>query len=91
MANGEAPPRIFKIEYRSAINGRKAKVFAKIPYSGLFDLSSKLARMVSERQILWFRVDVAKSAEIAEHRGELARWPDALTPTSSVTRVDWSA
>ena len=60
-------------------------------FGGLFDLNDKMARMLSERQILWFRVDVAKSAEIAEHRSTLSRWLDALTGTSHITRVDWLA
>ena len=91
MANGDAPPRIFKVTYRSAVNGRVARVYVKVPYGGLFDLNDKMARMLSERQILWFRVDVAKSAEIAEHRSTLSRWLGALTGTSHITRVDWLA
>lgn len=91
MANGDAPPRIFKVTYRSAINGRVARVYVKVPYSGLFDLNDKMARMLSERQIQWFRVDVAKSQEIAEHRSQLARWLDALADSTRITRVDWLA
>ena len=91
MANGDAPPRIFKVTYRSGVNGRVARVYVKVPYGGLFDLNEKLARMLSERQIQWFRVDVAKSAEIAVHRSELARWLEALTSSSRITRVDWLA
>jgi hypothetical protein len=91
LANGDAPPRIFKVTYRSAVNGRVARAFVKVPYSGQFDMVEKLARMQAKRQILWFRVDVAKSAEIAEHRSQLARWLEALTRTTPVTRVDWLA
>lgn len=91
MANGDAPPRIFKITYRSGVNGRVARVFAKIPYSGIYDLNEKLARMVSQRQIIWFRVDVAKPVEIAEHRSTLSRWLGALMESSVVTKVDWTA
>jgi hypothetical protein len=91
MANGDAPPRIFKITYRSAINGRVVRVFAKVPYGGLFDLTDKLSRMVTERQILWFRLDVAKPKEIAEHRSTLGRWLGALAESSAVTKVDWLA
>ena len=91
MANGDAPPRIFKVTYRSAVNGRVARAYVKVPYSGLFDLNDKMARMMAARQIQWFRVDVAKSAEIAEHRFELARFTDALRATTPITRVDWLA
>jgi hypothetical protein len=87
----DAPPRILKITYRSGVNGRVARAYAKVPYSGILDLNEKLARMMAKRQIVWFRVDVAKSAEIAEHRSQLARWTDALTLTSPTTRVDWLA
>lgn len=86
-----APPRIFKITYRSGVNGRVTRVFAKVPYGGLFDLNEKLARMMAKGQIVWFRVDVAKPVEIAEHRSTLGRWLGALAESSSVTLVDWLA
>jgi len=91
MANGDTPPRIFKITYRSGVNGRVARVFAKIPYGGQFDLAEKLARMQSKGQIIWYRVDVAKPAEIAENRSRLSRWLGALAESSAVTKVDWLA
>lgn len=91
MANGDAPPRILKITYRSAINGRVARAYAKVPYGGQFDLAEKLARMVAQRQILWYRVDVAKPAEIAENRSTLQRWLGALMATTPRTKVDWLA
>jgi len=85
------PPRILKITYRSGVNGRVARVFAKVEYSGALDLNEKLGRMMAKRQIIWFRVDVAKAAEIAIHRSELARWRSALANSSPITRVDWLA
>jgi hypothetical protein len=87
----EAPPRIFRITYRSGVNGRVVRVFAKIPYGGLFDLNEKLARMLSKGQIRWFRVDVASPKEIAENRSRLSRWLGALAESSAVTKVDWLA
>ena len=86
-----APPRIFRVTYRSAINGRVARVFAKVPYGGLFDLNEKLARMLSKNQIRWFRVDVATPVEISENRSKLGRWLGVLAETSSITKVDWLA
>ena len=82
-------PRIFKVQYRSGVNGRVAVAYVKVPYGGLFGLTEMLTRQITQRQIVWFRVNVAKPADIALHRSELARWFDALTATSSLTRVDW--
>jgi hypothetical protein len=88
---GQPPPRIFRIRYRSAVNGRVAEAFAKVPYSALFDLNEKLARMVSQNQIRWFRVDVANPVQIDEHRGSLERWQPALRATQAITKVDFDA
>ena len=83
-------PNIFKVSYRSAINGRVARVFVKVPYGGLFSLNEVMARQLAAGNLLWFRVDVAKTKEIAEHRSELARFMGALMETTKVTRVDWA-
>jgi len=84
-------PNILRVEYRSALNGRKARVFVKVPYGGLFTLNEMLARQLATGQLLWFRVGVATPAEIGVHRSELARAVEALTGTTRITRVDWSA
>jgi|WetSurMetagenome_2_1015567.scaffolds.fasta_scaffold03898_20 hypothetical protein len=84
----EAPPRIFRIRYRSAVTGKVAQAYAKIPYGGLFALTDFLDRMVATRQVRWFRIDVASGAEIAEHRLALARWPQALALTYDRTRIN---
>jgi hypothetical protein len=68
-----------------------ARVFTKVPYSGLFGLNEVLARQTAAGNLLWFRVDVAKAAEITEHRSELARWLGALMATTPITAVDWAA
>jgi hypothetical protein len=91
MSNGDAPPRIFKVRYRSLHNGRCATVFVKVPYSGTYGMTEMLTRQQTKRQVMWFRVDVASAKDIAEHRSELARWPDALRASSLITRVDWAA
>jgi len=88
---GRHSPNIFKVAYRSAHNGRVARVFVKVPYGGLFSLNDMLARQLATGQILWCRVDVAKATEIAEHRSELARPLDALRGTTVLTRVAWDA
>lgn len=85
------PPRIVKITYRSGVNGRVAVAYAKVPYSGLFDLTEKLTRMVSKREIRWFRIDEAKPAEIAVARASLVRWPEALRRTVGLTRINLEA
>ena len=84
-------PNIFKVTYRSAVNGRVARVFVKVPYGGLFMLNEMLARQMATGQILWHRVDVAKPVEIGEHRSELQRPIPALLGTTPLTKVAWDA
>lgn len=91
MADTTPPPRIFKVAYRSGVNGRVAVVFVKVPYGGLFDLNEKLARMLAKSQIRWFKVAVATPKEIAENRSRLSRWLGALAESSAITKVDWLA
>jgi hypothetical protein len=82
------PPRIIKITYRSAVNGRVAVAYAKVPYSQLYDLSEKLARLVATRNVRWFRIDAATPAEIGANRQTATRWPDALAATITRTHID---
>lgn len=82
------PPRIIRIRYRSAVNGRVAVAYAKVPYSGLFDLGAKMARLMHTRQVKWFRIDEARPDEIARERATLVRWPEALSATVSKTRIN---
>jgi hypothetical protein len=91
MDSRHPAPRIVKIRYRSGVNGRVAVTFAKIPYSGLFDLNEKLARLFSQGQIKWYRIDPASAAEIAEHRDTLTRWYEALSGTTGTTRINLEA
>lgn len=80
--------RIVKIRYRSNVNGRVATAFAKVEYSGMYDLNEKLARMLSQRQIRWFRVDAASPEEIEQERSTLKRWHVALAETAGLTRIN---
>lgn len=91
MASDNAAPRILKITYKSGKNRRLARVFAKVPYSGIYDLNEKLARMFAKGEITWYRVDKATPDEINENRSTLGRWLGALSESSTVTRVDWLA
>ena len=77
-----------KIRYRSGVNGRVAVAYAKIPYGGMVDLADKLARLLAVRQVRWFRIDAMTTDELREHRGELARWPEALARTIPRTHID---
>ena len=87
-----APPRIFKVTYRSGLRYRNAETYMKVPYGGLFGMSEVLSRMLTTGQILWFRIDVAKPGEITpDIRAGLERWMPALTHTSHVTGVDWTS
>ena len=81
-------PRIIRIRYRSGVNGRVAVAYAKVPYSGLFDLAEKMARLMHTRQVKWYRIDEATPAEIAAHRESLVRWPQALAQTTSLTKIN---
>jgi hypothetical protein len=81
-------PRIIRIRYRSGVNGRVATAYAKVEYSGLYDLNEKLARLLSQRQVRWFRVDVASPEEIERERSRLMRWHEALSGTVKITRVN---
>lgn len=85
------PPRIFTVTYRSAL-GRRRKVSAwvKVPYSGLFNMVDVLARAVTTRQVMWFRIDVPHIVP-DEVRAELVRWPVALAASSEITGVNWDA
>jgi len=91
MAQGDAPPRIFKLRLRSNVGRRRvAEVWVKVPYSGLFNMIDVLGRAVATRQVMWFRLDVP--AHIPdEMRDELQRWPVAFAGISGLTGIDWNA
>lgn len=83
-------PRIFRVSFRSARNGKLAKVYTKVPYSGTYALSETLTRALTTGEIAWFRLEPAKPNEITPRiRGSLQRWPEALRSTSERTQVTW--
>lgn len=88
----DVTPRIYRVRYRSAVGRRRvADGIVKVPYSGLFALVETLARAVTTGQVLWFRVDVATSAEIKRARDRLVRWSEFLAFTSTtLTGVDFT-
>lgn len=76
--------------YRSAINGKMVKLFMKVPYGHVFDLTETLTRQLMTGQIAWFRVDPAKPGEITDKmRNSLQRWPEVLRASSERTGVEW--
>jgi hypothetical protein len=81
---------IFRLDYRSGVNGRLARAWIKAPYSTMYVLTELLTRQLTHAVILWYRLRVATPKEIAEHRTELARPMDALRASSDVTKVDWN-
>lgn len=88
----EARIRVLRVTYRSNHGRRRvATFFTKVQYSAAFDLSEKLMRLQQQREILRFDVRPATREEIAEHRGELRRWPEALRETVPLTGVDLDA
>lgn len=85
-------PRIIRVMYRSATNGKMVRLFMKVPYSHAFDLAEVLTRQLMTGQIAWFRIDPAKPSEITPKiRESLQRWPEVLRDSSSKTEVDWAA
>ena len=83
------PSRIVKVTYRSGVNGRVAVCFAKVPYSGTYAMTETLTRALTKNEVLWFRVEPAKPAEIETVRPSLKRWPEALRDTSERSKVTW--
>jgi hypothetical protein len=95
VADHPAPPRLFYVEYKSAINGRVARLFVKIPYGvwqdGLYALTENLDRALLTGQITRYTVEVAKPGAITpEVRGRLTRWREALATSTKRTRVEWA-
>lgn len=83
-------PRIFRVMYRSARNGKLVRIFTKVPYSGMYPMTETLTRALTIGDIAWFRVDVAKPTEITPRvRANLQRWPEALRSTTERTQVTW--
>jgi hypothetical protein len=79
---------IYKVSYRSAVNGRAAAFVTKVPYGEVYHLSELLTRLVAKGQVVWFRMQAATAQDIALHRAELARWPDGMRATLPVTQVN---
>jgi hypothetical protein len=79
---------ILKVTYRSGVRRRVATFYAKVPYGHSYDLTEKLTRLQQRDQIVRFTVGAASPEEIAAHRKDLKRWPEALRDTVSVTGVD---
>lgn len=91
---GVRPRRVtvWRVIYRSAYNFRLVRVFTKVPYGGVFALTEQLTRAVTTGEILWFRIDPAKSAELTPGvRERLQRWPEALRESSRKSAVTWLA
>jgi hypothetical protein len=81
------PPRILRVTYRGA-NGRVARFYCKVPYSGVFALSEVFARLLSTNEVRWFRIEPAPAPEIETHRSSLERWPEAFRRTLDITKVN---
>lgn len=83
-------PRIYRVMYRSGINGKLVKVFTKVPYSGSYAMTETLTRAVNTGEVAWYRIDPAKPTEITPKvRQDLKRWPEALQTSSQKTDVTW--
>jgi hypothetical protein len=83
-------PRIYRVIYRSGINGKQVRIFAKVPYSGAYALTETLTRAVTTGEITGYRLDPARPSEITPGvRARLKRWPEALQESSERTLVTW--
>lgn len=79
---------VFRVEYKSAINGRVARFFVKVPYGAAYALSETLMRAYVTGEIRWFRVMDIKPGELTpEMRGILLRWPESLERSTAKTKV----
>lgn len=90
MTNPLYKPRIYRVMYRSGVNGKLVKVYTKVPYGGVYDMTETLTRAVATGEVAWYRLDPAKAGEITPKvREGLQRWPVALATSSEKTEVTW--
>jgi hypothetical protein len=83
---------VFKVSYRSAVNGKVARFFVKVPYGAAYGLSETLMRAYVTGQIRWYRVeDIAPGELTSDTRSSLLRWPQALVASSAKTKVVFGA
>lgn len=87
LVTAKYPPRILRVTYRGA-NGRVARFYCKVPYSGAFALNETLTRLFVAREVRWFRIDTATPEEIERERPRLERWPEALRRTLDITKIN---
>lgn len=79
---------VFKVSYRSAVNGRVVRFFVKVPYGAAYDLSEALMRAYVTGQIKWYRVEDLKPNELTkQERLGLVRWTEALRASTLMTKV----
>lgn len=79
---------VFRVEYRSAINGRVARFFVKVPYGAAYGLSEALMRAYVTGQIRWYKItDLAPGEMTPDIRESLLRWPQALVASTAKTKV----
>jgi hypothetical protein len=96
-----APPRILKVEYRSAIVRRVGTFYCKVPRGGaMYELTETLVRLVQTGQAIWYKVTVPGPGEITDDiriENHLkpgdpdGRWLPRLQHTTSITEVDIQA
>lgn len=68
----------------------KMSLWIKVQYGGLFGLSEVLARALATGELRWYRLEVAKPADITpEVRAVLLRWTDALDRISTITEAQF--
>jgi hypothetical protein len=96
-----APPRILKVEYRSALKRRVATFYCKVPRGGaMYELNEALTRLLVTQQAKWVKVTVPGPGEITPDIREenhlkpgdpAGRWLPRMETTTSITEVDLNA
>lgn len=88
--SADSPPRIYRLTVcRVRVQGKPTtklirSYWIKVPYASLFGMVDTLARAMTLREVRWFKLEVARPEQIAEHRDELMRWDEALGTTAEV-------
>lgn len=83
---------VFKVEYKSAINRRVARIFVKVPYGAAYGLMETITRAYLKGDVVWFKVSDFGDGELTpDIRESLLRWPQALAASTAKTKVVFGA
>jgi hypothetical protein len=79
---------LFRVEYKSAINGRIGRFYVWATYGEPYGLTETLMHAYLAKDIRWFRVRDVRPGEVQpEDRAKRLKWRDALAATTRITKV----